>query len=334
MGRRSSTVWRAIDHLHRSPDAPIVLCIDVEPDPQRFDPANPPAWLGFERIVQMLPALRRRLSEATGTWAMFTWCLRMDPQVAETWGSPAWVAEEYGDELVELTEAGDELGLHTHVWRWEPTAGVWFADMEDPDWAEHCLEMALSAFETSFGRGCAVHRGGTHFLSGLMLSTLEKRGVAVDLTVEPGLAPLGDAELGAARGHTPDYCGVPTRPYRSTLRSFPTPDPATRTGPLLVPLLSGPRRRPPFRRMPISPGEPVNVFMARLAAALVRKPPILGLVIRSSDVLGSTWDVIEENLEHLARHRGMAFVTASTAAVIQQDADGDPDTQDANARQT
>jgi len=206
--------------------------------------------------------------------------------------------------------------------------------MEDPDWAEHCLEVALSAFETSFGRQCAVHRGGTHFLSGLMLSTLEKRGVAVDLTVEPGLAPLGDAELGAARGHTPDYREVPTRPYRSTLRSFPTPDPATRTGPLLVPLLSGPRRRPPFRRMPISPGEPVNVFMARLAAALVRKPPILGLVIRSSDVLGSTWDVIEENLEHLARHRGMAFVTASTAAVIQQDADGDPDTQDANARQT
>src|SRR6187401_1088629 len=79
MGRRSSTVWRAIDHLHRLPDARVVLCIDVEPDPQRFDPANPPAWLGFERIVQRLPALRRRLSEATGTRAMFTWCLRMDP---------------------------------------------------------------------------------------------------------------------------------------------------------------------------------------------------------------------------------------------------------------
>jgi len=47
------------------------------------------------------------------------------------------VAQKYGDALAELTEIGDELGLHTHVWRWETTAGEWFADLEDPAWAEH-----------------------------------------------------------------------------------------------------------------------------------------------------------------------------------------------------
>ncbi len=81
-----------------------------------------------------------------------------------------------------------------------------------------------------------------------MLSKLETRGVAVDLTVEPGLAPL--PENSAARGLTPDYRGAPTRPYRSTPSKFPAADPAAHTGPLIVPLLSAPRRRPPFRRMP------------------------------------------------------------------------------------
>ena len=99
------------------------------------------------------------------------------------------MAEKYADALAELAGAGDELGLHTHVWRWEAKTGEWFADFEDPAWAEHCLEMGLDAFETSFGERCPAHRGGTRFLTGAMLATLEKRGVAVDLTVEPGAGP-------------------------------------------------------------------------------------------------------------------------------------------------
>src|SRR2546421_232493 len=301
MGRQVSAVWRVLDRVPRRPETPIVLCIDVEPDPLVFDPADPPPWLGFERLLQRVPALRQRLSEATGAPAAFTWCLRMDPQVAETWGSPAWVAQKYGDALAELTEAGDELGLHTHVWRWETKAGGWFADFEDPAWAEHCVDMALDAFETSFGRGCAAHRGGHYFLSGAMLSRLEKRGLSVDLTVEPGRAPLRAAEIReAARGLTPDYRGVPTRPYRSTPSRFPASDPAARAGPLLVPLLSPRSRRPPFRRVPLGLWEPFH--MARLAAELLRKPPIAAFAIRSSHVLGPEWDVIEGNLELLAQH--------------------------------
>jgi len=145
-----------------------------------------------------------------------------------------------------------------------------------------------------------------------MLSTLEKRGVAVDLTVEPGRAPTGAAEIReAARGLTPDYRGVPTRPYRSTPGRFPACDPVARADPLLVPLLSAPRRRPPFRRVPLGLWEPFN--MARLAAELLRKPPIAAFAIRSSHVLGSEWDVIEENLELLAHITKWCSMTASTA---------------------
>ncbi len=166
MSGQGGAVWRILDRVHRRPEVPVVLCIDVEPDPLVFDPADPPPWLGFERLVQRLPALRRRLSEITGAPAAFTWFLRMDPQVAETWGSPAWVAEKYGGPLAELTGAGDELGLHTHVWRWETKTREWVADFEDPAWGEHCVEMGLDAFETSFGRGCAAHRGGTFSSAG------------------------------------------------------------------------------------------------------------------------------------------------------------------------
>jgi hypothetical protein len=146
-----------------------------------------------------------------------------------------------------------------------------------------------------------------------MLSTLEARGVAVDLTVEPGREPLGTTESAVARGVTPDYRGVPSRPYRSTPAMFPAPDPAARAGPLLVPLLTSPRRRPPFRRAPLFLG--LGGFVPRLAAQLLVRPPVLGFAIRSSSgVLDSEWDVIEKNLEHLAHHHQMVFVTASTAA--------------------
>src|SRR6266851_7664512 len=146
---------RLLDRARRHSDLPIVVCVDVEPDARAFEPGPVPTWLGFERFLERLPALRERLSELTQAPVAFSWFLRMDPQIAETWGSPAWVVEAYGDALDELTRAGDEIGLHTHPWRWDAEATEWVADFEDPAWAERCLTMGLDAFATSFGRTCA-----------------------------------------------------------------------------------------------------------------------------------------------------------------------------------
>jgi len=38
------------------------------------------------------------------------------------WGSPSYPAAFYERELEELTDAGDELGLHPHNWRWHDPA--------------------------------------------------------------------------------------------------------------------------------------------------------------------------------------------------------------------
>jgi hypothetical protein len=266
--------------------------------------------------VERAAALRDRLSEATGSPAAFTWFLRMDPQVAETWGSPTWAAERYRDTLVGLIDCGDELGLHTHTWRWHGPTGTWVADFQDAVWAEHCVTLGLDAFKTSFGQDCTAHRGGDHFLSGAMLSALETNGVKVDLTVEPGLPPVGAAGGETALGLCPDYRGVPSRPYRSSPNTFPAPDPTTHSDPLLVPLLSARGMSRPFRRLPLYPWDPPNRFGERLAVELlVNPPPIVAIAVRSDSAISSeSWGMITERLEHLARFRRMVFVTATGAA--------------------
>lgn len=311
----AGAVCRLVDRARRRRDLPIVLCVDVEPDERAFPPGSLPTWRGFERFLEQLPALRERLSGFTQAPVAFSWFLRMDPQIAETWGAPAWVVETYWDALDELTRAGDEFGLHTHPWRWDAEATEWVADFEDPEWAELCLTMGLDAFETAFGRTCAVHRGGDRFLSGAMLSSLERRGVKIDLTPEPGLPPTQLPANERARGRNPDYRGVPTRPYRSSAGAFPAPDPASRADPLIVPLLSAPWRR--LRRMPLSPETRPWRFIARLSLQMLREPPrVAVLSVRSDSRLDAGWEALSSNLEHLARHRRSRFVTASAAVEL------------------
>lgn len=313
MRRLSSTTaaaCRLLDRARRHTEVPVVLCVDVEPDLRVFARGDAKPWSGFERFVERLPSLRDRLSGIAGAPVVITWFLRMDPQVAETWGSPTWVAEAYGDALTELVACGDELALHTHTWRWDDGAGTWIADFEDQGWAEHCLAMGLDAFESAFGRPCLAHRGGDRFLCSSMLSRLGEARVKVDLTIEPGWPPGGPSGDGLAAGTLPDYRSVPRGPFRSSPARFPAPA-AGSEGPLLVPLFSPPalRRR---HRLPLPPDS--GHFVSRLAFEMLREtPPVLGLVLRSDAALDA-WDVVEANLEHLARHRRMPFVNASAAA--------------------
>ena len=115
----------------------------------------------------------------------------MDPQVAEIWGSPGWLAEQYATTLAELEARGDQLGLHTHTWRWEAEPGAWVRD-HDPAWEEHCLDLGLRTFETAFGRPCTAHRGGDRILTGGMLSRL---GAAAWPSISPSSPTYRRREL-------------------------------------------------------------------------------------------------------------------------------------------
>ena len=239
----------------------------------------------------------------------------MDPQVEQTWGSPDWVAKAYAGPLGELVDAGDELGLHTHTYRWDAGLGEWITEHEDAAWGERCVTTGLDAFETAFGHRPTAHRGGAHFISGAMLACLDDRGVTVDLTVEAGLPPRGGAPGVRANGCSPDYRAVPTRPYRSSPRMFPAPDPVNPAGPLLIPLTSAVAIR--RRRAPLPAWASPLRFATRLAVELLPPaPPVLAFALRSDAALGPWWDAIATNLGHLARRRQVSFVTASTAAAL------------------
>jgi hypothetical protein len=64
----------------------------------------------------------------------------------------------------------------------------------------------------------------------------------------------------------------------------------------------------------LSPETTVGRFVPRLAAGLLwESPRVLAVTARSDVSLHSNWDAFESNLDHLARHGRMRFMTAGAA---------------------
>ena len=143
---------------------PIVICIDVEPEERAIDPNVAADWVGFERTFEFFEGLRPHLEDATGSLVHFSWFVRMDPQVAHTYGNPAWSVLRYRRLFDRMAASGDEIGLHTHAWRWEDGFNGWFSDMGNQEWVDHCVRMGFDAFKQSLNRPCQSFRFGDHWL--------------------------------------------------------------------------------------------------------------------------------------------------------------------------
>jgi hypothetical protein len=199
---------------------PLILCIDVEPDAHVFGPDQPSPWSGFESMLELASSLRPRIEGVTGRSAHFGWSLRIDPQVAMGYGSPAYVAEKYRAQLDELASGGDAIGVHPHAWRWDAERQLTVAEHADRQWVDSCTEMAVGSFQGVFGRDPDYHRFGAQYMSTATMNLLRNLGVSIDLTVEPGEGPDRDAQLPGTvwTGQTGDFRHAPTTPYR------PSPD--------------------------------------------------------------------------------------------------------------
>ena len=197
---------------------PAVICIDVEPDDRRIDPHERKPWLGFEAAHRFFSELRLRLKAATGSPVHFTWFYRMDPQIARTYGSPAWVANYYSPLIEQLKREGDAFGLHTHPWRWNETSNEWVSDMGDQEWVDQCIRMAFCTFRESFGETCLYSRFGDRWMNNATFSLVEKLGARFELTIEPGLTggPFDKPYIGSLA----DYRQVPRFPYRPSRKDF------------------------------------------------------------------------------------------------------------------
>jgi hypothetical protein len=237
---------------------PVTLAIDIEPDPRLVYEQDPRHWDGLRGMLVFVSRLRAALASAHGTVPTFTWLLRMDPQMRRVYGSNVWLADRFRRELEALAAVGDDLGLHTHLYRWDEDRDDWTTDMRDPQWAVDCVGEATMAYREAFGRGCEAHSFGDRWLTEQSLDALEGEGVRVDLTPEPGMVAKPRFRSDESMlGYTPDFTGAPRRLWRPAVGDFLRDDPASPRGIRILPVAT---YRFPFY---FEPGRRIDLALRR-----------------------------------------------------------------------
>jgi len=203
---------------------PISLCIDVEPDERCVDPRAQMPWSGFEDLYQHMMRHRELLAQATGSKVRFCWNIRLDPQIEQTYGSPGWVVTHYRHIFESLAAEGDEIGVHTHAWRWDAADGCWIADHGNPAWVEHCVRSSIAVYQDCFGRRPRVFSLGDRFMSNRVLKLLDQLGIICDLTIEPGQRSARSQIAGEkSTGRLPDFRKAPKRPFHPSPWNYQRP---------------------------------------------------------------------------------------------------------------
>lgn len=203
---------------------PVLTLIDVEPDLRLVDPGHRAPWEGYEKTHVFFSALRAELTERTGREVHYAWFYRMDPQIEEAYGSAEWIVENYPQVTEEILWQGDDAGLHTHAWRWNPKTRSWFTDHADQAWVDHCLRLSFESFRKAFGRNCEIFRFGDRWMNQKTFELAEKLGAVCDLTLEPGQPETTGMIPGEkVTGHYPDYTHVPHAVYRPSRGDFLKP---------------------------------------------------------------------------------------------------------------
>jgi hypothetical protein len=299
--------------VERAPRIPIVLCIDVEPDPRVLPQTDAPPWVGFEETDLYFGAVRLRWLALTGAPPHLCWFLRMDPQIAACYEASDFAVRCYPVNLSELTRHGDELGLHVHGSRFDAGRAAFVVDNGNAAWMEHCVRSSLEAYREAFDSPCRSFRFGDGWTSQAAFDLLEELGVLYELTAEPGAPARPCLVPGEAlfTGALPGWAGIPTRPYRPARGDYRTPDPARRDGLWIIPMSSGNGVNASQETTPDRPVRTLNltlepdIFRAIAERILTTEQrPYLGLMVRSEAILDAMHRRrIDENLEMLATHR-------------------------------
>ncbi|HYB99484.1 MAG TPA: hypothetical protein VEC57_10185 [Candidatus Limnocylindrales bacterium] len=193
----------------------VALAIDVEPVPRLPTSGKDSDWNGLRASIRLVRLLRERLSRTQATVPAFTWLVRMDQQIRRVYGHCGWIAERFAAELDDLERHGDDVGLHTHLFRWDERASAWVTDYECLDWMRLCVEEAVHAFRASRGRAPRFHSFGDRYLSEEAVAVLEELGLAADMSVEPGFFAIDTMRPGETLlGRMPDFTHAPRSVWR------------------------------------------------------------------------------------------------------------------------
>lgn len=217
-----------------------IFRIDVEPDGFFIDRWKQTPWKGFEGTVDFIDDARLRIAAATGAPAHFTWLFRMDPQIAEVYGRPDWAVTHYPSWPRQFVEDGDEIGLHTHAYRWIAERKRWSLDHANQVWVDHCVRISFDAFRRSFGRDCLSFSFGDRWMNNQTFELIASLGVRYELTVEPGAEERPSYHMNELfTGTLPAYANVPRYPYRPSRRDFRVAGPERTSGPWIIPMSTG-----------------------------------------------------------------------------------------------
>ena len=166
----------------------------------------------------------------------FTWLFRLDAQIAETYGEPEWPLKQYASLVEKTRNQGDEIGIHTHPYRWDIQREEWIAEYGDQDWVDFCLRLSFDAYRRCLGenpRSCSM---GNQWMNNETVKTLEELGAKYDLTLlsetdSKGFTP----ELGRFTGNFQSYKNVPWYPYHPATDDFRVPDNQKESGFWMIP---------------------------------------------------------------------------------------------------
>lgn len=330
---------------------PVIVCIDVEPDAREISACDPEVWTGFVPAYHFFSQLRPKLEAATRAPARFSWFLRMDPQIEHTYSSPSWIVERHPEIFRELESAGDELGLHTHAWRWDELSRKWVADHGSQQWIDHCVRTSFEAFQRALGRPCRSFRFGDRWMNDETMRLLEELGARFDLTIEPGCkAPRVRNRRELFTGSLPDYRSVPRHPYRPSRSNFKEPGFKEGREIQVIPLSTAKPGRPTVGRFlslkraakyclsgfrdpsQLNPCLDVPDFRQMLDSILhQRRDSYLAPVLRVDGFSKVRQRRnLEQNFEHILKHplaERLTFVTPATAVELLSQVHPTPDSQ-------
>lgn len=295
--------------------------------------------MGFEGLRTNLAEIRQRLSAGSSPPPHLSWFFRLDAQVAEVYGSASWPLTHYARDIEQLWAAGDEIGIHTHAFRWDEAGRSWMTDHGDQSWVDRAVRSTFETFERTLGSRCRTFRFGDHWMNDATVRLLEELGVHIDLTLEPG-TPSRSSLIDTERytGVTPDLTAAPRAPFRPSRLDFRVADPNRSDGLWMMPVTTG--RLPPhlqrgrsiyrwltrardaeFDVLALNPGLALVLFRA-LAARILKPDPPTCLVLPLRSNIGAKargLATLRGNLEYLLTHplrERFVFCTPSEALAL------------------
>jgi len=304
---------------------PVILSSDLEPADRQTAVGDTGDWAGLEEVIAEITAIRPRLAKATNAPAHFNWFLRCDPQIEISYRSSTWLADHHGSKLANLADAGDELGIHAHAYRWDGEAEAWIVDHGNQAWVNHCIASSVRAYRRALGRPPRAFRFGDHFMNNATMSFVEHSGFRYDLTTEPGSLPApAMVKTDRTTGELPDYRNMPRAMYRPSRLDYQRPGLWLRRNIWMIPVSTGCSHGPvipdpadpspmlyPLHLM-MDPGIFRRVMDGLLA--LMAKPYLM-MVSRSGDCASpERLANLHANLEFIATHPAVGKFVFTTPA--------------------